>query len=682
VGQAFEWDESLLLYGADPLQGSSRSYTLLNTDGTITVVRGTSFTYNALGQPTGGTITSIDHLDVRGDVPVLLERITDLNTDLGTLATLVNGYTSIRDQIAWFDQIDQTFPDPVVFTDTSVRWLNRDGTFTEFVGTGLLAAATTPFANAGVVTEIRHLDSGGNPIAAHTVTLTGANAQTALGITFDSFLSEITFRNGVMAGGATYSVLAAPENFDNLDVDSGISGGAGDDHFVGLAGGGTFLDYEYAAGAITASLVTNIADGDGHDTFVNIQNISGSQFDDSLTGNGNDNVFDGREGNDTINSAGGNDTLIGGEGNDSLNGGTGIDTARYQDGDGEGDAVTIDLRITTQQNTGGQGLDTLVSIENVVGSNFGDSIIGNFAANTLWGMDGNDTLDGGSGNDTLIGGAGADSLTGGIGADMASYAGSDTAVTVSLASGTGSGGHAAGDTLSGIECLQGSEFNDTLTGSSLANTLDGGNGNDVLAGGNGGDNLNGGIGNDTASFSGSGSAVTVDLGAGTASGGHATGDSFSSIESLTGSIYADSLTGSAGANTISGGNGDDTITGGIGTDVMTGGGGADDFRFVAIADSGTTGTTRDRITGFVAGSDDIDLSVIDAVAGGGDDAFAFLGTGAFTNTAGQVRFQQFDNAGTANDVTIVYLDQTGDGVADSEISLTGLINLTSNDFVL
>lgn len=418
MGQAFEWDESLLLYGITPRAGSSRSYTIANTDGTVTVVRGTGFTYDAQGKPTGGTITRIDHLDLRDETPVLLERITNVSSSLGTLAALVSGYTTARDQIGWFDFITQTETSPEASeepTDTSIRFENSDGTFTEIVGTGFLAALGNALIG-GTVTAIRRLDAGGNPIPGESIAQANITLATALAIISDNFLSETVFRTGIMAGGATYTVFAHADDYDNLGTDLGISGGAGNDHFVGLAGGGTMLDYSGAAAAITANMVAGTAVGDGNDTFVDVRGIRGSQFDDSLTGDGNSNIFEGNNGNDTLIGGGGNDSLQGGMGDDVLSGGAGIDTADYWLF-GDGSAITVDLRITTQQNTGGAGLDTLTSIENVMGSDFGDALTGSSLRNELSGMGGNDSINGLGGDDTLIGGAGNDTLRGSTGND-------------------------------------------------------------------------------------------------------------------------------------------------------------------------------------------------------------------------------------------------------------------------
>ncbi len=155
--------------------------------------------------------------------------------------------------------------------------------------------------------------------------------------------------------------------------------------------------------------------------------------------------------------------------------------------------MTVDLNTQgVAQNTVAAGSDTLIGIENLVGSALNDTLTG----------DGNDNvIEGGLGNDTLIGGAGN---------DTASYAGAAAGVTVSLAlQGAGQNTVNAGtDTLSGFENLLGSAFDDSLTGDANANTISGGAGNDTLNPGANArgivDLLDGGAGSDTASFAGLG----------------------------------------------------------------------------------------------------------------------------------------------------------------------------------
>ena len=225
---------------------------------------------------------------------------------------------------------------------------------------------------------------------------------------------------------------------------------------------------------------------------------------------------------------------------------------------------------------------------------------GDGGSDVLDGMAGSDTIDGGSGNDQLRGGAGVDALYGGSGVDTASYDGSGAGVSVSLLTGIGNGGDAQGDTLDGIENLSGSQANDNLAGNAGANALQGGDGNDVLRGDAGADRLDGGAGTDTASYHESTAGVTLDLVAGTGSGGNAQGDTLIGIENLTGSNQGnDSLSGNAGANTLSGWGGDDMLRGGAGADRLDGGVGIDTASYY----TGTVGVTVNLSTGAGTGGD-------------------------------------------------------------------------------
>ncbi|AVD89150.1 retention module-containing protein [Pseudomonas sp. SWI44] len=135
---------------------------------------------------------------------------------------------------------------------------------------------------------------------------------------------------------------------------------------------------------------------------------------DTLNGNNGHDVLVGGAGNDSLYGGNGDDLLIGGAGNDVLDGGNGIDTASYASATGP---ITVNLSMDGAQNTGGAGVDTLARIENLIGSDYGDTLIGSSGDNVLDGGLGNDMLNGGSGQDTLIGGPGNDTLTGGIGND-------------------------------------------------------------------------------------------------------------------------------------------------------------------------------------------------------------------------------------------------------------------------
>jgi Ca2+-binding RTX toxin-like protein len=160
--------------------------------------------------------------------------------------------------------------------------------------------------------------------------------------------------------------------------------------------------------------------------------------------------------------------------------------------------------------------------------------------------------------------------------------------------GVASGGDAEGDEIINFENVNGSAFADVLSGSDANNVLAGGDGDDVLSGGNGADTLTGGngddtlrggvgadslaggAGTDTADYSMSSAAVNVSLQTGAGAGGDAQGDTYVSVEAITGSAFNDVLQGKDGfANVLNGGDGDDTIVSSIGADTQIGGNGVD-----------------------------------------------------------------------------------------------------------
>ncbi|WP_282187867.1 calcium-binding protein, partial [Azospirillum sp. TSO22-1] len=267
--------------------------------------------------------------------------------------------------------------------------------------------------------------------------------------------------------------------------------------------------------------------------------------------------------------------FLGSAGADTINGGGGTDTVSYADSDA---AVSVDLETGIGRGGHAEG-DRLSGIENLTGSRFDDALTGNAAANVLDGGAGNDTLSGGAGDDRLVGGAGADVLDGGVGVDTASYAGSRAGVTVDLGAGTGTGGDAEGDRLSGIENLVGSRHADALTGDGGANRLDGGAGNDTLSGGGGADTLLGGAGDDVIVAD---STDRIDGGAGTDrvvftdAGGVRLDVAGVAAEQVVGTDQADRLWASGGhVGVMDGGGGDDQIGGGWSADRLSGGAGDD-----------------------------------------------------------------------------------------------------------
>ncbi len=260
--------------------------------------------------------------------------------------------------------------------------------------------------------------------------------------------------------------------------------GLGDDTIIGGAGSDSAA-YADAPDRVVVSLAVTTAQntrGAGTDTLTGMENLSGSRWGDSLTGDAGPNSISGGLGNDTIDGGGGNDLLIGGAGDDTLTGGAGVDTVSYVDAPA---AVHVNLTVLTQQNTTNAGLDTITTVENLIGSRFGDTLSGDAGPNTIQGGPGNDWIEGGDGNDYLMGGAGNDSIDGGAGTDTVAYADATSGVTVDVA--TGASGGAGFDQFNLVENLSGSPFNDTLTGDAGPNVLNGGAGTDTCDGGAGSD---------------------------------------------------------------------------------------------------------------------------------------------------------------------------------------------------
>jgi len=325
-----------------------------------------------------------------------------------------------------------------------------------------------------------------------------------------------------------------------------------------------------------------------------------------------------------------------------------------------------------------------------------DRILGLAGNDTLYGYGGSDLLEGGDGNDVLVGGTGADRLLGGNGVDTASYAGAATGVVASLANPLINTGDAKGDTYSLVENLSGSSYADRLIGDGKTNVLNGGAGDDVLEGGDGddvliggfgADRLIGGTGSDTASYAGAKVGVVANLLKSSVNTGDAKGDTYSSIENLAGSSYADRLTGDVKANVMDGGAGDDVLSGGAGNDRLIGGAGFDDlyggagsdrFVFRSAKELGTSKTATDTIFDFLQKEKDlIDVTAIDAsLTRAGDQAFTFIGAGRFSNTPGELRYEK------AKADTYVYGDINGDGKVDFVLHIDAALTLKAGDFLL
>jgi hypothetical protein len=315
-----------------------------------------------------------------------------------------------------------------------------------------------------------------------------------------------------------------------------------------------------------------------------------------------------------------------------------------------------------------------------------DSLAGLDGNDVLSGLAGDDVLDGGAMGDLLFGGAGADDLLGGDGGDVLNGDDGDDA----LDGGTGHDKLFGG---LGADTLVGDVGNDRFDGGLGIDSLTGGGGNDYLDGGEGADVMAGGTENDvylvddaddqTVELAGQGYDIVR-----TALDGWVLGDNLEALElqgsgdlggtgngaanNIQGNSGANSLDGGAGNDTLNGNDGDDTIVGGLGGDLMRGGIGADAF---VVAHAFAAGLETDQIFDFSAAENDwIDLSAIDAIAGGSDDAFTLVG--GFSRTAGEMTLS------FAGGITTLKLDQNGDGKADYQLKINGDVTGDSAGWLL
>ncbi|WP_152613264.1 M10 family metallopeptidase C-terminal domain-containing protein [Inquilinus limosus] len=400
------------------------------------------------------------------------------------------------------------------------------------------AADNTLNGNAG--TDTIHGDNGND-------TVNGGNGNDVL--TGDSGIDVVNGGAGDdwIEGGFSTDTVNGGDGNDTFYVRDGEFG----DNTTGGAGIDLLDLSNYASHGSTVDLAGGtydfVSSFGGPYTITGVENVNGTQLADTIIGdasantiNGNsgDDNLQGGAGNDVVSGGAGNDLIQGGAGNDTLTAGSGVDLVYGNDGNdrfyietgwsgGVGEAFFGGAGIDTFDTStviftpfaayinlqdgvfyilgSGSGEIALSSVENAIGTDEGDQITGSGENNVLTlgagndtgsGLGGNDTLLGEAGDDVLRGGAGADTLNGGTGIDTASYFDSSVAISVSLVTGTGGGGDAAGDILVGIENLSGSQGNDGLAGNAGANTLQGWNGNDVLVGNGGKDTLTGGAGAD------------------------------------------------------------------------------------------------------------------------------------------------------------------------------------------
>ena len=345
-------------------------------------------------------------------------------------------------------------------------------------------------------------------------------------------------------------------------------GGGGHPHLDGIVSGtsgndlidtnytgdpqGDMIDHNDAVLPGAAPNDDYVLAGAGNDTVLaglgNDQVYGGTGNDLLYGGAGNDSLY-GDAGNDTLSGDAGNNALYGGDGNDTFIGGAGADT--FYGGTGQDNidystsssGVTVDL--TTGHMAGGEAANDSIGggIDGVIGSNYGDSLVGfdqqgtspsDTYTNQFYGMGGNDTIEGKGGSDLIYGGTGNDQIYGGGGNDsLYGDAGNDALYAGAAPGGTTQAG--------GDAYMSGGDGNDTLYGGTGHDSLFGGDGNDSLVAGSGSELMYGGGGSDT-------------------------------------------LVGGSGSDTMYGGDGGDHFVGGSGNDSMYGGAGSDVFSNVHAGD--------------------------------------------------------------------------------------------------
>ncbi|HET7805250.1 MAG TPA: cadherin-like domain-containing protein [Pseudolabrys sp.] len=425
------------------------------------------------------------------------------------------------------------------------------------------------------------------------------------------------------AAGDTYTndiTALIGTNFDDTLIGNAgtnvLEGGGGGDTLIGGGGVLDFASYAHAQFGVTANLgntALNTNDALG-DIYIGINGLIGSNLPDTLTGDNSDNYLRGRGGGDT------------------LDGGAGSDTADYFNGP----VVRADLS-NPASNTGDAAGDTYIAIENLRGSSF---------------------------NDTLVGDAGNNRLEGASGIDRTIYMAATDAINVDMAAGTVSGPGVGTDTLISIESVRGSLFDDKYVATGYAgasavgslspsfNEFEGMAGDDTIIGN----------GSTVLSYLTATNGVTVDIAAGTADGDASVGhDTFTGVQFIRGSASADTLKGSNNApgtvEVFEGRGGNDNIDGRLGFDRVT-----YSFRTDNIA---TGGITVNLAAGTVVGDPVIGndtLLSIEAVRGTNFDD-VYIATGFTTsningpnfgsagaNSSGQA-FNEFEGLGGNDSIT-------------------------------
>ena len=534
-------------------------------------------------------------------------------------------------------------------------------------------------------------------------------------LTFSGFTAGLVLDLSRQSDGFTFTATSVADVITGSSGADIVNAGSGDDRIIGFVGADringssgrdtlelveTSADLNSAANDQLVSVEVVTAENASSGVAISLANqtegftITGSAFADMMTGGqGNDvftdftegDVLDGFSGTDTLRLIGSIAALNAASDEQIVN----IEAVTFS---GLTEGVALDL----SRQSDGFAITSTGLADLIIGSSGDDVIAAGSGDDRIIGFVGADVINGGSGRDTLdlvetsadLNGAGNNQL---VSIEVVTAESAASGVTIDL------GNQTEGFTISG------SAFSDNLRGGAGRDTISAGDGDDVIVGLTSGDVVDGGAGRDTlvvlqtstglnaasntqlvnvevVSAANAAAGVTIDL------------SRQSEGFEVDGSGWSDVLIGSSGNDRISGGAGNDTIRGGAGADVLFGGEDADVFVFARLTDSGPSSSTRDVIMDFVGAQqspdqhDIIDLSGIDAIQGGSDQAFNFNpvvwdGVGQQFTGAGQLRYQFVtDEDGAAK--TIVSGNVNSNLAADFQVALLGHISLTAGDFIL
>lgn len=403
--------------------------------------------------------------------------------------------------------------------------------------------------------------------------------------------------------------------------------------------------------------------------------ITGTSSADSLTDTSRDDVFVGGLGNDTMVSYDGQDTFVytSGDGSDRIEEQSPtvgeVDVLRFTDLNPSdvtltksGDDLLVHITATSDviqvvnqflSRTEDYGLEAIrfANGSSWTRAQFFDHLPADWAE--IRGTSGSESLLGTSEDDIFLSGAGADTMDGAAGSDTYRYASGDGSDVI-----TDHGAFSFEDKLK-FDDLDASDLTFTKSGNDIIIHLTGSSDTITLL-----DQANKSISNpviETIVFANNETWSRFDI------------DDHLHVTGTTGN---DTIEGGDSADSVAGGDGDDVLIGNWNADTLAGGNGADQFQYTSTDDSRWDG--YDLITDFASGTDLIDLSRIDANTGAsGQQAFSWIGTSAFSNVAGQLRYE-ITSAGTR----LVSGDTDGDGQPDLQIEVQTSSSLAAADFVL